>query len=1602
VNGTTYVVSNADDHGSGSLRQSILDANGNSGQDLISFAIPGTGVRTIVLASALPTISDPVIIDGATQTGYAGKPLIELNGAGAGTGMNGLVLTAGNSIVRGLIINRFVANGNLNGMGILIDNAGGNIVEGCYIGLDATGMTALGNGGSGIGIFGASSHNLIGGTSTAKRNIISANGFSGVQVSTGSAGGNLIINNFIGLNVAGDTSSGSVGNYGNGIFVDAPDDTIGGTTALTRNVIAGNHDPGVALAAAAQRNLIQGNYFGTDWAYHYYGFGNRSNAIFIAGSYNTIGGLSSTGRNLILASNQAGILIEGATATGNVVQGNHVCPHDLNVVETQNTIGIWVRDAPGNTIGGTADSAGNLVTFNAMHGIEISGSTANGNVVQGNRIGGYTRTLSGYGNFRYGLVIDNAPGNIIGGTASYAPNFIQGNYAGGIIIAGTSATGNIIQGNYIGPDINRAKGNGTQPGGIILAASGNRIGGTNPYEGNTIAYNKGCGIFDSTGAGNRFLGNLIYANDSLGIDLAPRGITPNDSLDADGGANGLQNFPILDSADIGTGSVQIRGRMIGVPGASYSLEFFLNDGPSLLHFGPGKTFLGEGSVVCDGTGKGDINVTIAASMRMDQYITATATSSDWSTSEFSRELCMLDSDGDGILDMWETAGNGIDWNCDGVIDLDLYRKGASKDHKDIFVEVDHMLGSMPDLQSLKDVEVAFRGAPNTLLNNPDGNDGVNLITELDAGSVPIPWAIWATNPWPEFLAAKKSHLGTDAERADPNGKNILEARRLVYRYCVFADSFGTDGSAGKSRVAFGGDVTNDFFVSLGSFRNYMNIPEKRIMLESGTFMHELGHTLGLRHGGGDGINYKPNYYSVMNYLFNWNVQEAAMGVVLPANTWRLNYSPTALQTLDENHLDEFLGLNPPEDVYDVVLIPYNRPNGSDALALLSPHTSVDWDGNGDSSNYAIGVGDLNYLLPRQSPSPGEVLSGYADWPNLKYNFRNATTFLAGATPAPVGPQAIAAGPADEVTEEIGLAEYLDLKQLPPYGNIERKNSWSQSSLENIPIATNLNTNSYPQIVTDGHRGAIISWNHGEVAWSPVYDLRGNYVQRIDSLGQAHWQNDGVWVSPGRAAAENQGIATDGAGGAIITWMVRVDPLSTNGPWNLYAQRIDANGNRLWGAAGVGISTVNNMYGGEPMITSDGRGGAIIAWMTTLGTICAQRVNGSGIPLWSAGGVLVGTYTYPYASWEEPGSPLAHDPESGTVILWQTGSSSTSVHAQRIDTSGSVRWGANGILLAATGGSHFVLPAGGGQAIAAWVDRRTGTPAIYAQRLDTTGAFLWGATGLPVDVTSKTKYALHLIPDGNGGVIAAWLDSRNYPPLVGVYGQRISGTGTLLWPSTSVCFADSDAGSGYLAPVSDLKGGVILIYASRMRSTWADIFAQHVDSAGTPQWGENGVAISSAEVNQTFPVAISDGVGGAITAWMDERRSQMTNGPLNCVFAQLVNRTGGLGGTLVTAVTERPSAVPESFRVFQNYPNPFNPSTTIEYDLPVQSKVVIRVYDILGRQVQELTNGIEPAGRAKFVWNPQNRLASGVYFCRIEAMSIGQATQTRVTKMLLMK
>jgi hypothetical protein len=394
---STFTVTNTNDAGSGSLRQAILDANGNPGADNIAFNIAGAGVQTISPATALPIVTDPVVIDGYTQPGSSANTLadgdnavllIELNGSipGGAVSVPGIQINASSCTVRGLVINRFGS-----GAGIFFSSPSGhtsdNVVEGNFIGTDSSGAIALGNS-DGIGIS-FSTNNRIGGTTPAARNVISGNGSRGIFVGT-QASGTTIQGNFIGTTASG---TAALSNNSGGIFSGGTGpDTIGGTVDGARNVISGNQ-------------------------------------------------------------NNAGIFIQSGTSTGPVIQGNLIGTDVTGTVALGNFFGIWLNFGPslGNsTIGGTAPGARNVISGNRSDGVLVSGSSRN-NQLLGNLIGTDITGTMPLGNAGNGVLIEAfAPSNKIGGVLAGQGNTIAFNRLNGVLVSGSpNATANAIRRNAI-------------------------------------------------------------------------------------------------------------------------------------------------------------------------------------------------------------------------------------------------------------------------------------------------------------------------------------------------------------------------------------------------------------------------------------------------------------------------------------------------------------------------------------------------------------------------------------------------------------------------------------------------------------------------------------------------------------------------------------------------------------------------------------------------------------------------------------------------------------------------------------------------------------------------------------------------------------------------------------------------------------------------------------------------------------------------------------------------------------------------------------------------------------------------------------------------
>lgn len=571
-----------------------------------------------------------------------------------------------------------IISGN-NGYGIMLFNQEqstsaptANKIQGNIIGLDYDSVKVP-NTKAGIAVlFGTGT--IIGGDTEEAGNVIAGNGESGIAIAGTS---NTVRFNFIGTNREGAAGLGNGsdgikladvggqentiadntigGNNGNGILVEGSEETE--STAHARKVpgarfafigtgitkILGNNIGVIKLVsggnpvAAKLRNAVSG-----------IKISNMSD-VFISKS-------SGNKPNIIAGNDGPGILIEGQSATSNIVEGTIIGTDERGTPDLGNTgDGVKIVDAPDNKIGGDNTGAaglGNVIAGNAGNGIAIEGADAAENRIEGNHVGiisQLNQTL-GLKNGLNGIFIKGSMGTIIGKMPGLVQgltgNFIGGNNGAGVLLQ--NATTTRISGNAIGTDSNNTSGLGNKGPGVLMTEGSAQtiVGGPEEGSGNTITGNQGSGVrIDETGgAGNLVDPNSIYGNQAYGIDLGRRGHTPNDFGDADLGPNRLQNYPEITAREINAnGHLIISYRLTSAPAhANYGtegiyLEFFKAD-PS----GEGEKFLGFTHYTVADFNNGapvvkqlDLGTPTALGINPEDPITATASDASGNTSEFS-------------------------------------------------------------------------------------------------------------------------------------------------------------------------------------------------------------------------------------------------------------------------------------------------------------------------------------------------------------------------------------------------------------------------------------------------------------------------------------------------------------------------------------------------------------------------------------------------------------------------------------------------------------------------------------------------------------------------------------------------------------------------------------------------------------------------------------------------------------------------------------------------------------------------------------------------------------------------------------------------------
>lgn len=515
------------------------------------------------------------------------------------------------------------------------------------------------------------------------------------------------------------------------------------------------------------------------------------------------------------------------------------------------------------------------------------------------------------------------------------------------------------------------------------------------------------------------------------------------------------------------------------------------------------------------------------------------------------------------------------------------------------------------------------------------------------------------------------------------------------------------------------------------------------------------------------------------------------------------------------------------------------------------------------------------------------------------------------------------------------ADYRDRANLPD-GYAQRVNSagvpqWTANGVKVLASALH-----GAAVAPDGTGGLLAAWSaQGAVD----QDLLATRITSAGTLASG-WSASGVLVCGLAADQTAPALAGDGAGGAIVAWVDAREGLDRT---RIYAQRLDGSGAARWSANGILVDG-SSRGASVPALCPDGFGGMFALWSepTGGGTVYAQRMNIDGAPQWMTGGVNAG------GTDSIAGITVVPDGMGGVLAAWNESSAGSEIlRAQRLNAAGGAQWGATGVAISSSATDAMaigdVVADGTGAACIVWQDPRNGSgdPDIFAQRLSAAGSPLWAANGLEVCGASGAQSAPTAAPDGAGGLVVGWQDRRELD--AGIFVQRFTSagiaqfaadgiaayqdpggqSGTLIlqtdtggtfvfWnekrggqydirarkfnadgtpdgPSVALCAA---AGHQSLdTAIDDGAGGAIVSWTDR-RDGGEDLYGQRIDANVIPQWAANGAAVCAASGSQRLSRMVSDGSGGAVFAWQDDRVSGNSD-----VYAQRVN---GAGSPLWTA------------------------------------------------------------------------------------------------------
>jgi hypothetical protein len=538
------------------------------------------------------------------------------------------------------------------------------------------------------------------------------------------------------------------------------------------------------------------------------------------------------------------------------------------------------------------------------------------------------------------------------------------------------------------------------------------------------------------------------------------------------------------------------------------------------------------------------------------------------------------------------------------------------------------------------------------------------------------------------------------------------------------------------------------------------------------------------------------------------------------------------------------------------------------------------------------------------------------------------------------------------------------------------------------IAIAANDQDHPRATTDGAGGAIITWQDDRSGAVHIFAQHVRFSSELDAAWPVNGR--GLLTDPAALANALGGqtrpvITADGAGGAIVVWQ---DQRNESPGSDIFAQHVLSTGgvDPDWPANGQALCIAPGVQD-NAAIVSDGAGGAIVTWMDGRAggsaggsgvNVFAQHVLGNGVvdPNWPTNGRALST-----APLTQAFPKIVSDRSGGAIVTWsdfRPSATGVDIYAEHVLSNGVVdpAWPANGRALTTAPGTQIdavIASDGGHGAIVAWTDARNGENHIFAQRVLVTGAIAagWPADGLAVSTAPIDQTTPAITSDGGSGAIVTWQDLRNgenHNPFV----QHVLDSGSVdpAWPVNGRALSLSSGESTSNSIVGDGSGGAFV--------TWEEdsfVKSNHVLASGLldPTFPVNGAFARLDLSFQERPDLVAGGGGNAIVAWANS----LTGAEFD-IFAQLVGAESVLG---VPGITP-----PSAITFARPSPNPARGPLGLRFTLPEDAAVTLAILDVSGRRVRGLASGSLPAGEHVVNWDLRDAdgrpVRSGVYFARL--------------------